>query len=88
MNNMGGIGMDLVDIGETSNSDEYTQHQQDLNEYCNSIITGTVMHFRRLERIMNWWSVTGPVNSGEKSYAAVVAEVEPQIQEELNKMSK
>jgi len=83
-----GAGMGLVEIPKTSNADQYTQHQDDLHKYCYSVITGTVMHFRRLERIMNWWSVTGPVNSGEKSYAAVVAEVEPKIQEELNKMSK
>ena len=80
----------LVDVGKLDHSELSTQHQDDLDKYGRSLITGTVMHFRRLANVegLNWWTITGPVQSGEKSYAAVVAEKEPMIMEELEKLMK
>ena len=80
-----GLTIGCTDYKPDKKDASYTSHQLKLNEYCDSTITGVVMHFRRLERKFNWFSVINPYISNKKTYAAIAAEMEPQFLEELNK---
>jgi len=80
-----GLTIECIDYKVDNKDGSYTDHQLKLNKYCDSTISGVVMHFRRLERNFNWFSVINPYISNTKTYAAIVAEMEPQFLEELNK---
>ncbi len=80
-----GLTLECIDYKANTTDNSYTQHQLKLDKYCDSKITGVVMHFRRLERSFDWFSVINPYISNKKTYAAIVAEMEPQFLEELNK---
>ncbi len=80
-----GLTIECIDYKSNTTDTSYTEHQLKLNKYCDSAISGVVMHFRRLERNFNWFSVINPYISNTKTYAAIVAEMEPQFLEELNK---
>ncbi len=79
-----GLTLECIDYKSAEDA-AYTEHQRNLDKYCNNVISGVVMHFRRLERSFDWFSVVNPYLSNSKTYAAIVAELEPQFLEELNK---